>query len=125
MNIASHTILLAATLFVGVLIVGTSPAQATTEGKPEATPDLSPAYLDDPANVSAGKRIWEEQCRHCHGRMAYPGKAPKLKPRRYKPAFVFKRVTKGFRKMPAWQDVFTREERMNVVAYVLSKGFAP
>jgi len=27
--------------------------------------------------------------------------------------------------MPAWEDVFTEKERMNVVVYVLSKKIAP
>lgn len=78
-----------------------------------------------PAVIEAGRELWQDQCRHCHGRSAYPGKAPKLKPRRYKPDFVYDRVTKGFRKMPAWKEIYSREERMNVVAYILSKKFAP
>ena len=73
----------------------------------------------------AGKEVWQEQCSLCHGKSAYPGKAPKLKPRRYKPEWVFKRVTDGFRKMPAWKEVFTREERMAVTAFVMSKKFSP
>ena len=42
-----------------------------------------------------------------------------------KPEWVFKRVTNGFRKMPAWRYVFTREERMAVTAFVMSKKFSP
>jgi len=34
-------------------------------------------------------------------------------------------VTNGFRKMPAWGDIFSDEERMSVVAYILSKDFSP
>ncbi len=88
-------------------------------------PELSEGYLSDPANIAVGKELWQEQCRHCHGRNAYPGKAPKLKPRRYKPDFVFDRVSNGFRKMPAWKEVYSREELMGVVAFVLSKDFSP
>lgn len=91
----------------------------------EAPPDFSGTYLTEAGNIAAGGEIWAEQCRHCHGKAAYPGKAPKLKPRRYKPEFVFKRVTNGFRKMPAWKEVYSREERMAVVAYVLSDQFSP
>ena len=54
------------------------------------------AYLSDEANIVAGGEIWADQCRHCHGAKAYPGKAPKLKPARYKPNFVYRRVTDGF-----------------------------
>ena len=86
---------------------------------------FSDAYLTDPANIEAGEALWKKQCRHCHGKAAYPGKAPKLKPRRYTPDFVYDRVTYGFRKMPAWKDVYSREERKAVVAYVLSPEFSP
>ncbi len=82
-------------------------------------------FLHDEANIAAGQAVWQEQCRHCHGRSAYPGKAPKLRPRRYKPDFVYRRVTDGFRKMPAWKDVYTDEERMQVTTYVLSTKFSP
>lgn len=91
----------------------------------EAPAALTETYLSQPGNIAAGKAVWEEQCRHCHGNAAYPGKAPKLKPRRYKPAFVYKRVTDGFRKMPAWKDVYSDDERMAVVAYILSRKFSP
>lgn len=100
---------------------GVFPALAEEDKKPEFTQ----AYLDDPENFDKGKEIWFEQCTHCHGFKAYPGKAPKLKPRRYKPSFVYKRVTKGFRKMPAWEEVYDQDERMAVVAYVMNKKFSP
>jgi mono/diheme cytochrome c family protein len=88
-------------------------------------PEFSEEYLSNPENLAAGKEVWEGTCRGCHGAAAYPGKAPKLRPARYDAAFVYDRVTYGFRKMPSWKDVFTEEERMNVVAYVLSRGFSP
>jgi mono/diheme cytochrome c family protein len=91
----------------------------------EPPPEFTKAYLDDPKNQAAGEVVWHEQCRHCHGSSAYPGKAPKLKPYRYKPEFVFDRVTYGFEKMPSWIDAYSREERMAVVAYILSDDFSP
>ncbi len=100
------------------------PAQAADDKK-EPSPEFTQAFLDDAENFTAGKEIWKEQCAHCHGAKAYPGKAPKLKPRRYKPKFVFDRVSNGFRKMPAWKDVYTTEERMKIVAYVMSRKFSP
>ena len=86
--------------------------------------DLSPAFLDDPAHVKAGRKLWK-QCRHCHGKAAYPGKAPKLKPDRYDPAFVYDRITYGFEKMPPWKDVFDATQRAQLVAYILSNRFSP
>ena len=111
-----------------VMAWGTASAGAKSddaEKSSEPPPEFTEAYLNDPANVEAGKAIWQDQCGLCHGASAYPGKAPKLKPRRYKPDWVFRRVTKGFRQMPAWKEIYTREERMSVVAFVMSKKFSP
>ena len=96
---------------------------------PASTPEdpavFTDDYLQDQANIDLGKEVWVDQCKHCHGKDAYPGKAPKLKPRRYTADFVFDRVTNGFRKMPAWKDAYTKEERMSVTAWILSKKFSP
>ncbi len=92
---------------------------------PEPKPEFSEAYLNDEKAQAIGKDLWAEQCRHCHGAKAYPGKAPKLKPRKYKPGFVFRRITKGFRKMPPWKEVYTFEERKALVAYIKSRKFSP
>ena len=91
----------------------------------EETPEFTEEVLADAEMIATGEAIWQEQCRHCHGRSAYPGKAPKLKPSRYEPEFVYDRVTHGFRAMPAWKDVYSEEERVAVTAYVLSKSFSP
>ncbi len=104
---------------------GTDQASTTSQVDSEAPPQFTEAFLKDPANLEIGKRIWQQQCRHCHGKSAYPGKAPKLKPRRYEADFVYTRVTNGFRKMPAWKAVFSRDERMAVAAYVMSEEFSP
>jgi mono/diheme cytochrome c family protein len=82
-------------------------------------------FLKAEENIQTGARIWEEQCRHCHGRDAYPGKAPRLQPAKYSPAFVYHRVTYGFRAMPPWEDVYTEHERKSIVAYILSSKFSP
>ena len=109
-----------------VFAAGPADAQAKKKKIP-APPEMTAEYLADPANIAVGKQVWEEQCRHCHGKNAYPGKAPKLKPKRYRrrPEFVWDRVTNGFRKMPAWDEAYTAEERMGVVAYIVSKSFSP
>ena len=82
-------------------------------------------FMADPANFDAGKEFWFAQCTHCHGFKAYPGKAPKLKPANYTSEFVFKRIYKGFKKMPAWSEVYTVDEIRQIVAYVKGPGFAP
>ncbi len=86
---------------------------------------FTPEFLSDPEHIAAGKEIWAGQCTLCHGARAYPGKAPKLKPKRYTPNFVYDRITNGFRKMPPWGEVYDDEERMDLVAWILSRKFSP
>ena len=86
---------------------------------------FTPEFLADAEHIAAGKEIWQGQCALCHGARAYPGKAPKLKPKRYTPNFAYDRITNGFRKMPAWKDVYDDEERMDLVAWILSRKFSP
>lgn len=113
---------------LGLLVLAAVPAwqaiaQDTAQDTAKADAALTEAFLSDPGNIAQGKEIWAEQCKFCHGKTAYPGKAPKLKPYKYTPEFVYKRVTKGFRGMPAWGEVYDDHERMSVTAYVMSKGF--
>lgn len=91
----------------------------------EPPPKFDKAYLTNNKNIEAGKDVWEQQCRHCHGKAAYPGKAPKLDPGKYTPDFVYDRVTYGFGKMPPWKDIFSIEQRKAVAAYVKSDDFTP
>ena len=116
---------LAALGIFAALSTGSAVADNTSAAAKEEVVAFTEAFLSDPANIGIGKEVWEEQCRHCHGKSAYPGKAPKLKPRRYTPEFVYKRVTFGFRKMPAWEDIYDQNQRMGVTAYILSREFSP
>lgn len=101
-------------------------ALAQDSAKPAGQPPVfDQAYMADPANIEAGRQVWQQQCRHCHGASAYPGKAPKLVPGPMEPDFIYDRVAYGFRKMPAWKDVFTREQLMGVTAFIKSSKFSP
>jgi mono/diheme cytochrome c family protein len=91
----------------------------------EPPPKFEAAFLGNAANVDAGRAVWQEQCRHCHGNAAYPGKAPKLRPGTYTPDFIYDRVTYGFKGMPPWKAIFSLEQRMAVVAYIKSGDFSP
>lgn len=118
----------AALLSAALLTAAGSLAQAQTP--PAAEPDepvpTFPAeFLRDPKVIATGRDVWQQQCRHCHGNSAYPGKAPKLSPGALEPEFIFDRVTYGFKGMPAWRHVFTREQRMALVAYIKSDAFSP
>lgn len=115
---------------IAYLLTLAPPAESSTVSTAKvavssAPPDFTEAYLTDPTHVETGKELWFGQCTHCHGFKAYPGKAPKLKPEKYSADFVYKRVTKGFKKMPGWEHVFSQDERMAIVAYVKSKSFSP
>ena len=111
-------------LIAGVILIG-SGARVTVAQDASPPPDFSEAYLSDPLNLEIGKAIWVEQCALCHGARAYPGKAPRLKPKRYTADFVYRRVTKGFRAMPGWEHIYDLDERMAVAAYVMDKSFSP
>jgi mono/diheme cytochrome c family protein len=100
------------------------PAPALAEAR-DPPPPLPPAVLKDAKVITEGEKLWQEQCTHCHGAKAYPGKAPKLEPHRYKPEFVWDRVHNGFRNMPPWKDVYTPEQEIAIIAYVLSDEFWP
>jgi mono/diheme cytochrome c family protein len=86
--------------------------------------ELTEEFLSDPANIEQGQTLFQQQCSKCHGRGAYPGKAPKLYPRKLTPEDVYLRVAYGFRRMPAWEDVFSDEELMAITAYVKSDRFS-
>lgn len=88
-------------------------------------PEFTEAFLNDPETIAQGQELFVAECRHCHGRSAYPGKAPKLKPKTLSAEDVYLRMTYGWRRMPPWEDVLSQEERMAVTAYVKSKNFAP
>ncbi len=118
------------------LAAATGPEQTTDATKPVPVETRSvdqviadqifdSGFLEDATAIAAGKALWDGQCALCHGAKAYPGKAPKLKPRKYKPEFVFKRTYKGFKAMPGWNEIFSIEEIRSIVAYVKSPGFSP
>jgi mono/diheme cytochrome c family protein len=100
---------------------------SSTEAEPprDPPPELPATLLEKEDVIAKGEKIWQEQCTHCHGSKAYPGKAPKLQPRQYKPEFVWDRIHNGFRGMPPWKDVYKPDEIVSLVAYILSDEFFP
>ena len=91
----------------------------------EPVPAFTDTVMKDTSLIVLGQQVWDGQCRHCHGNSAYPGKAPKLKSSSYQPDFVYDRVTNGFRKMPAWRDIFNERQRVGVTVYIMSDTFSP
>ncbi|HEX6112339.1 MAG TPA: cytochrome c [Geminicoccaceae bacterium] len=86
---------------------------------------LTEEFLSDPENVKLGQQLWRQQCVKCHGSGSYPGKAPKLNPRRLAPEEIYLKTTYGFGRMPAWEHVFDDHERMAITAYMKSDRFSP
>ena len=100
-----------------------APLMAAVVAQADET-ELTEAYLNDPANIELGHELFRQQCAKCHGRGAYPGKAPKLNAKKLSAEDIYLRVTYGFRRMPPWEDVFTDEQRMAVTAYMKSPRFS-
>jgi mono/diheme cytochrome c family protein len=124
--LALRTLLVSsAALFAAAAASAQAPAPAESAEPRDPPPPLPPEVLKDAKVIAQGEALWKEQCAHCHGAKAYPGKAPKLEPRRYKPEFVWDRVHNGFRNMPPWKEVYTPEQEIAIVAYVLSDEFWP
>ena len=124
MRVSWRGVMLGLGSLFGLAGAGSAWSQAASAPQ-EPPPKFDTAYLNNGRNIEAGREVWEQQCRHCHGKAAYPGKAPKLNPGAYTPDFVYDRVTYGFGKMPPWKDVFSLEQRKAVTAYVKSDGFSP
>ena len=87
--------------------------------------ELTEEFLSDPENIRHGQELWRQQCVKCHGRGSYPGKAPKLNPRRMAPDEIYLKTAYGFGRMPAWEDVFSDDEIMAITAYMKSDRFSP
>jgi mono/diheme cytochrome c family protein len=87
--------------------------------------ELTEEFLSDPENIRLGQELWRQQCVKCHGAGSYPGKAPKLNPRRLAPDEIYLKTTYGFGRMPAWEHVFSDHERMAITAYMKSSRFSP
>jgi cytochrome c5 len=124
--------LAAAASFGVVLLAGlgaaqSPPAPAPAAGSPASAPappvEFTKEFLADTKNVQKGREVWQARCQFCHGKSAYPGKAPKLQPYRYTPAFVYDRVANGFQGMPSWRHEFSVDDLKSVVAFVLSREF--
>lgn len=118
-------LLLAAAPLIALLAVPALGADGEEQAAlPPAEQAFTEDFLSDPQVIALGQDVWQSRCRFCHGRATY-GKAPRLRPSRYNPQFIYNRVTHGFRGMPSFKEEFSEEQRRAVAAYVLSDRFAP
>lgn len=121
-HLLKAAVLAAAATWAAPVVQAQAPAAAEPD---EPVPTFAAEFMRDPKVIATGREVWQQQCRHCHGNSAYPGKAPKLSPGSMDPVFIFDRITYGFKGMPPWRHVFTREQRLALVAYIKSDGFSP
>ncbi|RME75502.1 MAG: cytochrome c [Chloroflexi bacterium] len=99
----------------------------------------SAGFLTDPANIEAGRVLFQRHCAACHGQTGHgdgpAGHTLRLKPAnladpfgtaRQPPDYWFWRVSEGGRAepfhsrgsiMPAWKHHLTEEERWQVIAF--------
>jgi mono/diheme cytochrome c family protein len=107
---------------VAAMLTGT--ALVSLGGFAAAEVKLTKSFMTDAGNIEVGREIFKKRCSRCHGQRAYPGKGPKLNPKKYKPVFVYKRITKGFRGMPSWKRIYNEKQRKSLTAYIMSKDFS-
>ena len=115
-----HRVIVIVALPLLVLLATLSTAPISIADETELTEE----FLNDPAHIDLGQELFNQQCTKCHGKGAYPGKAPRLNVSRLSPEDIYLRTTYGFGRMPAWEHVFTDEERMAITAYMKSPLFS-
>jgi mono/diheme cytochrome c family protein len=81
-------------------------------------------FMTDMTVIREGRDLFQQQCGHCHGSRAYPGKAPRLRPDRYEPDFVFWVIQGGYGNMPSMGEMFDDEETKKIVAWIKSNIFS-
>lgn len=133
-------------IFIGILLIALSStfvlAQAKPKGKewkvPDADAKKKSAVKADDAAVKAGKEIWIQQCKSCHGSkgLGDGAKAEKIdiscgdfssaEVQNLSDGALYWKITQGRKPMPAFSDKLTDNERWQVVAFIrtLKKGGA-
>ncbi|MGI9418095.1 MAG: c-type cytochrome [Geminicoccaceae bacterium] len=86
--------------------------------------ELTEEFMANEENIELGRTLFQKRCKFCHGKGAYPGKAPKLKPKKMSAEQVYLRISYGFRAMPGWEHEFDDHERMSLTAYIKSPVFS-
>jgi mono/diheme cytochrome c family protein len=106
-----------------VLTMLALPALLPPSGAADET-GLTEDFMHDPANIELGQQLFRQQCTRCHGRSAYPGKAPRLNTSKMSPEEIYLKTTYGFGRMPPWEEYFSEHERMAITAYMKSNIFS-
>lgn len=133
-------------IFIGILFIALSNtfvlAQNKPKGKewkvPDADAKKKSAIKADDAAIKAGKDIWVQQCKSCHGSkgLGDGAKADKIdiscgdfssaEVQNLSDGALYWKITQGRKPMPAFSDKLSDNERWQVVAFMrtLKKGGA-
>ena len=133
-TINQMALLMGAGIFLVTLSFGTASAQAKPKGKEwkvaEADAKKKSTVKDDEATVKAGKDIWTQQCKSCHGvkGLGDGAKAEKLEitcgdfssaeVQDLSDGALYYKITEGRKPMPSFKEKLSDTERWQVVAYM-------
>ena len=131
---------IAASLLISAGIGGVGLSSFTTNNQPVHTQDrwvapvwadtLKSPYHDEPLTLANGEELFGLYCASCHGESGYgdgaAGGALGQKPANFHDSIVkkqtngalFWKISNGKGNMPPFQDVFTAEQRWQLVAYL-------
>lgn len=120
--------------FLVTLSFGTASAQAKPKGKewkvPEAEAKKKSTVKDDDATIKAGKDIWAQQCKSCHGVKGLgdgakaekleitPGDFSSKETQDLSDGGLYWKITDGRKPMPSFKEKLSDTERWQVVAYM-------
>jgi len=82
-----------------------------------------PIDLADPANIEAGRRMFNVTCTHyCHGKDARGGgmRGPSLRNGGFDNWYLYGRISGGRPPMPAFAGIYTPEQIWKIIAYIQS-----
>lgn len=99
-------------------------AQKVPDAPVTPSPPLAPPIdLSEPANIEAGREMFNATCTHyCHGREARGGgmRGPSLRNMSYDDQYLYARITGGKPPMPSFATAYTPEQIWKIIAYLRS-----
>ena len=120
-------------IFLITLSFGTASAQTKPKGKewkvPEADAKKKSAVKDDDATIKAGKDLWTQNCKSCHGvkGLGDGAKAEKIEIscgdfsskdfQGLSDGALYWKITEGRKPMPSFKDKLSDTDRWQIVAY--------
>lgn len=127
-------LIVGASIFLVTFSFGSLSAQEKPKGKEwkvsEADAKIKSSVKSDDATIAAGKDIWSQQCKSCHGAkgLGDGAKAEKLEIscgdfsskdiQSLSDGALYWKITEGRKPMPSFKEKLSDTERWQVVAYM-------